>query len=121
MPPPHTSAMKMPEAAAVYLPRPSTARLKMAPHMIEVQKPQRIIRPRASGILEALMVTATDSGTKIAAIRSTMATEAITPSIILLLTLEPTDAPTRRPISIQSQYPPIIVPASAGPTQSRPE
>ena len=32
--------MKIPEAIAVYLPSPSTARLKIPPHMIDVQSPQ---------------------------------------------------------------------------------
>ena len=39
-PPPTTIIMKIPEAWAVYLPRPSVARLKILGHMIEVQRPQ---------------------------------------------------------------------------------
>ena len=35
--------------------------------------------------------------------RNTIATEAITPSIVLLLTFEPAEAPTRRPISMLNQ------------------
>ena len=31
--------MKIPEALSVYLPRPSTAKLKMPPHMTDVQRP----------------------------------------------------------------------------------
>ena len=42
MPPPHTIIMKMPDAAAVCLPKPSTARLKIAPHITDVQSPQSI-------------------------------------------------------------------------------
>lgn len=39
MPPPHTNTMNRPEAAARYLPNPSTAKLKIPPHMMEVHRP----------------------------------------------------------------------------------
>ena len=42
IPPPQTITMKRPEAIEVYLPSPSTARLKIAPHITEVQSPQRM-------------------------------------------------------------------------------
>ena len=41
--------MKIPEADSVYLPRPSTARLKMTPHITEVQRPQRTRKRQLSG------------------------------------------------------------------------
>ena len=53
--------------------------------------------------------------------RNAMAREAVQRSMILLLTLPPMVPPTRRPMSMQNQYAPIIVPVRAGPTQSRPE
>ena len=36
---PNTMVIKIPEAIAVYLPRPSTAMLKIPPHITEVQRP----------------------------------------------------------------------------------
>ena len=41
--------MKIPEAFAVYLPRPSVERLKIPPHMIDVQRPQRKINTQDNG------------------------------------------------------------------------
>ena len=40
IPPPTTIIIKIPEACAVYLPKPSTARLKIPPHIMDVHKPQ---------------------------------------------------------------------------------
>ena len=50
IPPPTTKVMKMPEAASVYLPRPSTERLKMPPHMMEVHKPHAAMNIHLIGI-----------------------------------------------------------------------
>ena len=40
MPPPTTIIMKIPDADAVYLPKPSVARLKILAHITLVHKPQ---------------------------------------------------------------------------------
>ena len=48
-PPPTTIIMKIPDAAAVYLPNPSVARLKIEDHITDVHKPQRTSRSAATG------------------------------------------------------------------------
>ena len=59
------------------------------------------------------------SGMKIAQMRKTIATEDITASMAFELTFELTGAPIRRPMSMQNQYAPIMVPVIAGPTSGR--
>ena len=78
--------MNRPEALLVALPRPSTARLKMAPHMTEVQRPQRTSSRADSGTftiwkaepVKAGMLTLVEAGAKMAQITSTRATPKIT-------------------------------------------
>ena len=48
-PPPTTIVMNSPEAVAVYFPSPSVARLKITPHMTEVQIPQRMMNSTFTG------------------------------------------------------------------------
>ena len=48
-PPPTTIVINIPDAAAVYLPKPSTARLNIPPHMTDVQRPQRTINRHFTG------------------------------------------------------------------------
>ena len=73
MPPPQTRVMKIPEAAAVYLPSPSVERLKIEPHMMEVQRPQRVRNSRLRGALPMV----TDSGMKMARRMNRMAAEEV--------------------------------------------
>ena len=47
--------IKRPEAAAVYLPKPSTARLKMPPHITDVQRPQSTINRHFTGTPDVMM------------------------------------------------------------------
>ena len=111
IPPPQTSAMKIPEAFSVYLPSPSTARLKMPPHMTEVQRPistssaaltGTFTSPKPAEPLKTGRLTAT-SGANIAPSVSNRPTEETTVSILLADTLLPMAAPSRRPISIRNQ------------------
>ena len=48
-PPPTTIIMNIPEACAVYLPRPSVARLNIDAHITEVQSPQSTRNKALSG------------------------------------------------------------------------
>ncbi len=58
---PTTSIMKMPDACSVYLPRPSTARLKMPPHISEVHNPQSIRKIALNGIDGVLSILGASS------------------------------------------------------------
>ena len=122
IPPPHTIIMKMPEAAAVYLPRPSTARLKMPPHITEVHRPQSTknmmligtsTTPNEMSLLNTGIETVVLIGARMAISTNASPNDATVASIFLLDTLAATEAPARRPTSIRNQYVPTIVPASA--------
>ena len=56
IPPPTTIVMKIPDAFAVYFPRPSVARLKIPPHITDVQRPQRKMNTQDNGTLASVMV-----------------------------------------------------------------
>ena len=83
-PPPTTIIIKIPDAWAVYLPRPSVARLKMEAHITEVQSPQStsnraligtvVISTEPSRIFTKGMVTVTLFGVRMAAMMSIMPT-----------------------------------------------
>lgn len=83
MPPPTTIVMKRPDALAVYLPRPSVARLKMPPHMTEVHRPQSRRKRHFMGTSPLVMLRnlisgslkVTDSGRRIAMSTRMMATD----------------------------------------------
>ena len=51
----------MPEAIAVYLPRPSTAMLKIAPHITEVQRPTSNMAKMPTGTSCVMKVIADQS------------------------------------------------------------
>ena len=116
IPPPQTNAMKIPLAAGVYLPKPSAARLKIAPHITLVMRPQRNMRIMLTGNSIPLNVTTHASGKNITHNSITIANDDTATNIALLLTLPPTAPPIRRPNIIINQYKPTTVPAIAGPT-----
>ena len=104
--------MKIPEAWAVYLPRPSTARLKIPPHITEVQRPQStrnialagtsaIEKPSAA--LYAGIEIRMLAGRRIAMAIRTMAVIDTTMSCTRLDTLPEMTLDTRRPTSMRSQ------------------
>ena len=104
--------MKIPEAASVYLPRPSTAKLKIPPHIIEVQRPQSAINmmligtcatPNEISLLNTGILTIVVIGQIKARIMNRIPTPDATVSIALLVNLPPKEAPTRRPINIRNQ------------------
>ena len=112
IPPPQTSTIKIPEAASVYLPSPSTARLKIPPHITEVHNPQRIKKATFNGTLaipnqislkNTGIPTVVSAGLKIDSNTNTAAKEAVAPNIALLEILAPNAPPNRRPISIKNQ------------------
>ena len=91
IPPPQTMTIKIPDAAAVYFPNPSTARLKMPPHITEVHNPQRIRNMTFIGIMtvsseptKELTFTPIDVGKKIAPIRRIKPKQATKVNIDLL-------------------------------------
>ena len=111
----------MPDAAAVYLPSPSTARLKIAPHMTEVQRPQRMSRriltgtasmPKDMSDLNTGILTI-DCGRSMALMTSSAAMVVVAMSIVLLDIYPPIEAPMNRPTSMRNQYVPTMVPATA--------
>src|SRR5690554_4825115 len=123
IPPPQTIVMKIPAAAGVYLPNPSTARLNILPHIIEVQRPTNtknsaLIGTSAKPNERAPSADLCNTGSstrlvvdeKIAARTSTNPTIERELSIVLLDTLLPSDAPTKRPINIRNQYVPVTNP-----------
>ena len=122
MPPPQTMTMKSPEARDVYLPSPSTARLKIAPHITDVHRPQRMknITPIGIASSEKLSwdviagnLTVVESPRMMPRRTNMMATEPTTESIALLDTFPPIAPPIKRPQSMRNQYIPTIVPATA--------
>ena len=103
--------MKIPEACSVYLPRPSTARLKILPHINDVQRPHNTRNSASSGtsrmmnspLMKPGMVTRTVDGIRIAASTSTMAISDTAVSCLRVDTFELMAELTRRPTSISSQ------------------
>ena len=55
-PPPTTIIIKIPDAWAVYLPRPSVARLKMEAHITEVNRPQSTSNRAVRGTVVEVIV-----------------------------------------------------------------
>ena len=102
-PPPTTIIMKMPEAISLYLPRPSVQRLKIAPHMIEVQIPQAAMKTHLRGTAEPLMVMLRLSGMKIAMRSRRMATEETAIICVRVETLPLMALLAKRPTIISSQ------------------
>ena len=106
MPPPTTMVMKMPEAASVYLPRPSTERLKMPPHMMEVHRPQRAMSTLLVGTGCSLMnerVIVLLSGMKMLMMSSRMATADTSDNWVRVDTLPEMKLEQKRPIIIRNQ------------------
>ena len=96
----------------MYLPRPSTARLKIPPHITEVHKPQSTRNMIFAGTLtipnemsdwNTGIITLVSTEVKIAARTNTRATPLTVVSIALLETLPAIEPPTRRPTSIRNQ------------------
>ena len=120
-PPPTTIIMKIPEAWAVYLPRPSVARLKIEDHMIEVQRPQSTRNMAAIGTVTIWNDVPVNTGisTVVDLPRSTARTIKIIPAplaIIIIMRLDTLSAiklEQRRPTSIRSQYVPATKPPIA--------
>ena len=104
--------IKIPEAAAVYLPNPSVAKLKIPPHITEVQSPQRVknmtlegtsASPKEIFLLKTGIFTTTSVGKKIANNTNNKPKEATKESITLLENLAPKAPPTNRPTNIKNQ------------------
>ncbi len=104
--------MKIPDAISVYFPKPSTARLKIPPHITEVHSPHRIkniiligteTKPKEMSDLNTGMLTFIPSGTKIASVTKIKPNEEATINITFEEILPPIEAPTNRPISIKNQ------------------
>ena len=111
IPPPTTIAMKIPEAFSVYLPRPSVARLKMQPHMIEVQRPIRTRNTVKRGtlftakepLLKPIMETPFWGLTNMEMSTNTIPTQETVSSCARLEILPLMKPEVRRPTSINSQ------------------
>src|SRR5574344_169330 len=112
MPPPQTIVIKRPEAAAVYLPSPDVARLKMLPHITEVQRPTKIkniiptgtsAKPNDMSDLKTGILTITSVGIKMANSTSIIAMDDTVVSIVLLENFDPNIPPVSLPKSIRNQ------------------
>ena len=126
--------MKMPEPIGTYLPRPSAARLNIAPHMTDVHAPQRTANIIESGTLmfcctetpatpitSVLKGSSTNlTGAYMAASISAMPATAQNVTMTLELTLPPMTPPTMRPHIIRNQYTATTEPATAAPTYPGP-
>ncbi len=106
----------MPDAAAKYLPNPSTARLKIPPHIIEVHNPTNTkniafigtsAKPNVSIPVAVLCITGKSTivevGKNIAASTNIKPTKEATVNIVLLETLPPIEAPINLPTNISNQ------------------
>ena len=110
-PPPTTIIMKMPEAAAVYLPRPSVARLKMQLHITDVHKPHNTSNNALRGTsciskaepVNNGMVVVWSLPTNMAPRMSNMPSEVTTTIMVRDDTLLAIAPPTMRPTSISNQ------------------
>ncbi|EJX02534.1 hypothetical protein EVA_09363 [gut metagenome] len=110
---PNTIVIKIPLAIAVYLPRPSTAMLKIAPHITEVQRPTRRKAKIPTGTSCHTIVrlpqstpgklTFTSTGANIPNTTRAMVNVETVVIMARLLTLLPMLAPTKRPINIMNQ------------------
>ena len=103
--------MKIPEPIEVYLPRPSTARLKIVPHITEVQRPQRVKKITPTGTstipnpvpVNTGIAPITSVGAKMPTSTKISASEATNESCTLLEILPPSRPPSRRPHIIRNQ------------------
>ena len=106
---------------AVYLPRPSVAKLKMLAHMTDVQRPQRTRNKALMGTcaiskLEPLnigMLVIVSRGENTAQAMRMMATDEVNVISVLLDTLPAMKEEMVRPTSISNQYIPATKPAMA--------
>ena len=102
-PPPTTMVMNRPEAAAVNLPRPSVARLKITPHMTDVQMPHRMMSSTLTGTSAPWRVILTSSGMKMATRSNRMASDDVQMSCERGETLPEIRELLKRPTSMSSQ------------------
>ena len=118
-PPPTTIIMKIPDAAAVYLPNPSVARLKIEDHITDVHKPQRTSRSAATGTVVIWNDSPVNTGISIvvdlpktiAATTRIIPTHDVVTIIVLLDTRFAMKPAVKRPTSIKNQYVAATVPA----------
>ena len=111
IPPPTTIIMNAPEARAVAEPSPSTARLKIVPHMTEVQSPQRTRRRAESGTwtipkpepVNTGIEVLTPAGTNIATSMRAAATAAAQLNWVRLEITPLMKLDTKRPMSMRNQ------------------
>src|SRR5574344_1210522 len=105
--------MKIPDAVAVYLPSPSTARLKIPPHITEVQRPHNTrnitpmgtsAKPNEISDWNTGIDTFVSRGPKIPSNTKIRPTVDATANIALLETFAARLAPATRPINIRNQY-----------------
>ena len=103
--------MKIPEAAAEYLPRPSVAKLKMLDHITEVHKPQRTNSGAAMGTVTNWNDEPVNTGMAIVVLLPrTIANSirkmprlAVTIIMALLETLSAINPAEKRPTSMRNQ------------------
>ena len=100
--PPHTMVMNMPEASSNLLPSPSTARLKMLLHMMDVQNPHSAISTMDLGMALPKIVVIS-GGMKMTAASSAMPANEHVAIIMRAETREPRMPPIAQPIVIVSQ------------------
>ena len=120
--------MKIPDAAAVYLPSPSVARLKMLVHMTEVHSPHRTRSMALMGTVAILNPVPVNTGIAtvlvlssiMAARMSTMPTAVTTMVIVLLDTLLAIALPMMRPTSMSRPKRPAAIPPIAAALASSP-
>ena len=116
--------MKIPEAFSVYLPNPSTARLKIPPHMMDVQSPTNARNIALTGtctspnipselFLNTGIFTIESVGANMAEITRIIPMAEAVPNIALAEILLPILAPIRRPTNISNQYVAVTEPAMA--------
>ena len=96
----------------VYLPMPSTAKLKMPPHMMDVHNPQSTksttetgttCKPKLMSALNTGMLTAMSAGKKIPITTNKIASVLTVVNCDLAENLPPKSPPSKRPINIKNQ------------------
>src|SRR5690606_7729746 len=103
--------MKIPDAAVVSLPKPSTAGLKILHHIIDVHNPHSTNNNALNGTTVIANEDRVNTGISVVTVLGDMMAPTIriiprrdtVVSIVLLDTLPPTILPMKRPISIRNQ------------------
>lgn len=128
IPPPTTIIIKIPEACAVYFPKPSVARLKIQGHIIEVHNPTKTNNIALSGICVISNELPVKSGIDVITVLGTIMAQTTSNMLIAVAVisnvrdeiLAATKLTNVLPINIINQYVPATKPPIAAAFNAKP-